>query len=307
MDDEDTVGTSGSDSEQLPYAASSAAATTPSKKARARKRAADKKRAVESGAETGPEGAVSRAVTPARTTHKATTEKVPPVPDLPLEQQNGLAMVLEASKASMVEIAADVKAPIAHIVDSVLPSTPLPPALVVSESVSSSDAETEPTGDYLSDPSDDEDPEPSPSPSPAPIASSLSLPATPPTPDASVVARTSTGALPSPPTEVYTGADHDPKKKLTAIITRTVYGILMAGGLISIVCLGQIYVIVLVFICQAVVFSELTGLFDAGYSNGTHADELAAVEEHSEREKLREVRRKGRRAERDRWSRRISW
>lgn len=114
-----------------------------------------------------------------------------------------------------------------------------------------------------------------------------------------------TALVPNQTIPAYTGADHDPGKKLKAIIQRTVYGLLMACALVGIILLGHVYVIALVFICQAVVFSELSGLFDAGYSSGS-----VVVEEKEgvgRRSREREERRRGRREERDRWSKRISW
>ncbi|KAK4050685.1 phosphatidate cytidylyltransferase [Microbotryomycetes sp. JL201] len=109
----------------------------------------------------------------------------------------------------------------------------------------------------------------------------------------------------SPVKEAYTGADHDPNKKIKAIITRTVWGLVMGGGAIGLVFMGHIYVIVLVFVCQAVVYSELTNLFDAGYSGATNEQGETVIQ--SQKDRARELRRLGRRAERERWSRRMSW
>lgn len=166
-----------------------------------------------------------------------------------------------------------------------------PEAPIVTESASSSDAETQPGG--YSDEEDDEASEddldtPSPPPrhvSPPPLSHSP--------------------APASPKPEAYTGADHDPNKKIKAIITRTIFGALMVGSLIGLVGLGHVYVIVLVFFCQAAVYAELTNLFDAGYSSGHGGEENGG--EVSQRSKEREERRRGRREERDRWSRRMSW
>ncbi|GAA5905066.1 hypothetical protein JCM6882_002431 [Rhodosporidiobolus microsporus] len=104
------------------------------------------------------------------------------------------------------------------------------------------------------------------------------------------------------PKEAYTGADHDPNKKIKAIIQRTVWGVVMAGGAIGLVAMGHVYVVALVFLVQAVVFKELTGLFDAGYS-GAHATEEGKITRTPERE----AKRKGRKEERERWSRRMAW
>ncbi|SGY69985.1 BQ5605_C004g03087 [Microbotryum silenes-dioicae] len=107
--------------------------------------------------------------------------------------------------------------------------------------------------------------------------------------------------------EAYTGADHDPNKKVKAIIERTVWGFVMGGGAIALVAAGHLYCIVLVFLCQAVVFSELTSLFDVGYSNTVHESAVAPVHPSDPRAAEKELRRKGKREERNRYSRRMSW
>ncbi|GAA5864408.1 hypothetical protein JCM3774_002781 [Rhodotorula dairenensis] len=108
------------------------------------------------------------------------------------------------------------------------------------------------------------------------------------------------------PKEAYTGADHDPNKKLKAVLQRTVWGVLMAAGAIGLVCMGHVYVIALVFIIQAVVFKELTALFDAGYAHPPAHDETKAAAV-STRTPEREAKRKGRKEERQRWSRKMAW
>ncbi|SCV72395.1 BQ2448_3932 [Microbotryum intermedium] len=125
-------------------------------------------------------------------------------------------------------------------------------------------------------------------------ASSARLPGTPKSPSR------------KPQAEAYTGADHDPNKKVKAIIERTVWGFVMGGGAIALVAAGHLYCIVLVFLCQAVVFSELTSLFDVGYSNTIHEPHVA-VHPSDPRAAEKELRRKGRREERNRYSRRMSW
>ncbi|GAA5972529.1 hypothetical protein JCM11641_001885 [Rhodosporidiobolus odoratus] len=104
------------------------------------------------------------------------------------------------------------------------------------------------------------------------------------------------------PKEAYTGADHDPNKKIKAIVQRTVWGVVMAGGAIGLVAMGHVYVVALVFLVQAVVFKELTGLFDAGYS-GAHVGEEGKMVRTPEKE----AKRKDRKEERERWSRRMAW
>jgi phosphatidate cytidylyltransferase len=201
---------------------------------------------------------------------------IPPVPALPVgvSAMNGGGSSRSSSELEVKEVEVPIPTP--------------------SESVSSSDAEEE--VHYSTD--EDEDDEPSSS-NPAPILA----PSTP--PPARSASPHSPGAVVTP---TYTGADHDPNKKMNAIIQRTIFGFLMASSLVAIVCMGHVYVIVLMFASQAIVFSELSGLFDAGYSNATAvegAEEKVTVESQKERE--REMRRKGRREERDRWSRRLSW
>jgi hypothetical protein len=184
--------------------------------------------------------------------------------------------------------------------------------IVESNDVSSSDAETQADYDEEEDDDDEEELEGAVQGGLVPMDSSLLLisPISPLSLAAIDAAPSPSSATSTPPAPVYNaGADHDPSKKIAAIVTRTTYGVLMASGLITIVLMGQIYIIILVFICQAIVFSELTGLFDAGYANGNLAA-IAAAEESlggGERERMREERRKGRRAKRDRWSRMISW
>ncbi|GAA5964031.1 hypothetical protein JCM8115_000876 [Rhodotorula mucilaginosa] len=115
-----------------------------------------------------------------------------------------------------------------------------------------------------------------------------------------------------PTTQAYTGADHDPNKKLKAVLQRTVWGVVMAAGAIGLVCMGHVYVIALVFIIQAVVFKELTALFDAGYAHPPHSAAGAAgadgeTTKVSTRTPEREAKRKGRKEERERWSRKMAW
>ena len=92
------------------------------------------------------------------------------------------------------------------------------------------------------------------------------------------------------------GSDHDPNKRIKSIITRTVWGIVMAAGAIGIILLGHVAVIMLVFLVQAIVFSELTSLIDKEASS-SHATGNAQEQQ----------RRQGRRQERSRWSKKMSW
>ncbi|KAK4055009.1 phosphatidate cytidylyltransferase [Microbotryomycetes sp. JL221] len=173
----------------------------------------------------------------------------------------------------------------------------------IMESASTSDAES--VARYLDDDEDDDEDEDAtdveePSSKMTPPSLTLQQPSTP-----TRGSKNTTPTPKSPVKEAYTGADHDPNKKIKAIITRTMWGLLMAGGAIGLVFMGHIYVILLVFTCQAVVFSELTNLFDAGYSGQTNEQGETIIQ--SPKERARELRRLGRRAERERWSRRMSW
>lgn len=281
-----------------------------SKRAKARKRAAERKRLAANPSSAEP------------------TEALPAVPTIPakfVEKGKSNGKVANGTPATRVEeLVGSVAAPIVDatesvaegIVDSSVGEAILAsglPVTNVAESVASSDAESVARA-YPSDDDDDDDVDAEPSPSPTPKLTQDALPSAPApipakllstkTSATSLAGTTTTPSTAQEPQIVYTGADHDPGKKLTAIITRTIYGILMAAGLISIVCLGQIYVIVLVFCSQAVVFSELSGLFDAGYSSAPVEGEVSIA---TKRELLREERRRGRKAERDRWGRRMSW
>ncbi|GAA5853677.1 hypothetical protein JCM8547_007410 [Rhodosporidiobolus lusitaniae] len=168
----------------------------------------------------------------------------------------------------------------------------------VAAPASVSDSEAESQRGFSDDEDDDEDEEED-APSTATPASpkpASPRPSTPTPPSSSAVLHSSA------PKEAYTGADHDPNKKIKAIIQRTVWGMVMAFGAISLVAMGHVYVVALVFIVQAVVFKELTGLFDAGYS-GAHVDGEGKVA----RTPAQEAKRKGRKEERERWSRRMAW
>jgi phosphatidate cytidylyltransferase len=226
---------------------------------------------------------------------------VPPVPSLPksTQQLNGAVKNAAQQVKETVQPALESVKQQAPSIDALkdqvtaaLPKAKLQTPEII-ETASSSDAETVP--DYGDEDDSDLDD------TSAPPVAAQPKPASPvgraPSPPASKQAQVTAAATPEP----YTGADHDPNKKLKAIITRTVWGLTMAGGAIGLVAMGHIYVIILVFVCQAVVYSELTNLFDAGYS-GHDADAVV-----SQRDLERELRRKGRREERTKWSRRTSW
>lgn len=270
-----------SEEEQAPAAAAAALLSppTPSKKAAARKRAALRKK----GSKANLSASASEAETPT----------LPPMPSLPTSPPADVEQVAAKVNGAAKEVQREVQQVKEEVVNAVAPAAEavkeqaaLPKAPLVNESVSSSDAETQM---QYSDDDDDASMTDEPS-APTPRARSPPPPV----------------VVSAPPKEAYTGADHDPNKKLKAIITRTVWGLVMGAGAVSIVAMGHIYVIILVFVCQAVVFSELSSLFDAGYSSG-HGGEEGADLALSPRDRERELRRKGRREERDRWSRRMSW
>ncbi|KAI5479754.1 phosphatidate cytidylyltransferase [Pseudohyphozyma bogoriensis] len=294
-----------SSSDEAPPAAatsssSTAPPTTPSKKAAARKRAALRKKNSKLGLTGSTEGTDSDVSL--SSVGGIARSLVPPVPSLKVGQQqqqkkqqveekveaSGLEDAVEKVKEEVAKVPEAVKKATEEVVPSVpeikVPQvvlsaeTPSASAEPTADDLSDSDAETQP-GSYSDDDlSDAED---------APVTS---LPAHAPSPPPAKAA----------PVEAYTGADHEAGKKVRAIITRSIWGIFMIASFIGIVSMGHVYIIALVFIIQAVVFSELSGLFDAGYSS-SHP----AVGNGGSRE--REARRRGRREERNRWSRRMSW
>lgn len=190
-------------------------------------------------------------------------------------------------KVEQVKAALPKEAPYVPLVTS----AERPPA---PESVSS-DEEEEPA---FEDDDEEEDEEEEVAPSSAVAKAASPTPASPRPAYPSV---SPSGATPAPK-GTYTGADHDPNKKIKAIIQRTVWGLVMGAGFLVFVAAGHAYVVALVFIIQAVVFKELTGLFDAGYS-GAHIDAQGQVTRSAERL----AKRQGRKEERERWSRRMAW
>ncbi|KAK4698390.1 phosphatidate cytidylyltransferase, partial [Phenoliferia sp. Uapishka_3] len=297
----------------------------PSKKARQRQQASLKKKA--SSAKLSQDQA-----TDSDASLSPSTASIAPVPSLPTKLNGQLPSrdkveavatkvkedavnkakeATQAIKASLLastpRVAREQPAPDPSPAQAIQDSTNTVPTFAIPDSASSSDAEdADNYSDDASEASDEEDEEPSPS--PTPNIPSPSLPASPITSRAGDPS-TSTPTSPSTPTtpgattgEVYTGADHEPSKKIQSIITRTLYSLLMILGFVTILSLGHVYVIMLVFACQAVVFSELTALFDAAPAGGQVGGDAT-----TQKERERELRRKGRKEERDRWSRRISW
>ncbi|GAA6061422.1 hypothetical protein JCM10212_004480 [Sporobolomyces blumeae] len=258
---------------------------TPSKKALARQRAKLRKQSSSNLNGNGEDSESS--LGPA-------SSSVPPVPSLPKN------INLDGLKDEVKRETVAAKEKVVEQVKAVIPTeepvkAPPPPAESVSEST-----DVESQAGYDDEDEDDED-EPAPI-SAASLVDHASDPNTP-TPASPRPHSPSPNAQSKPkPKEAYTGADHDPNKKIKAIITRTVWGLFMAGSAIGLVALGHVYVIGLVFVIQAVVFKELTGLFDAGYS-GAHVNEEGKIVRSPERE----AKRKGRKEERERWSRRMAW
>ncbi|GAA6016786.1 hypothetical protein JCM10207_003251 [Rhodosporidiobolus poonsookiae] len=213
-------------------------------------------------------------------------------------------------KASAPELAKHELPPSKAATSSSLPSiAPFVPKVTAAErpaapaSVSTSDGESQHgfTDDEASDDEEEEEKKVDTSaPSTATPASPANATPRPSSPAPASAVASSNGS--NKPKEAYTGADHDPNKKIKAIIQRTVWGVLMAGGAIGLVLMGHIYVVALVFVVQAVVYKELTGLFDAGYS-GAHVSEEGKLVRTPEKE----AKRKGRKEERERWSRRTAW
>ncbi|GAA5952289.1 hypothetical protein JCM21900_000476 [Sporobolomyces salmonicolor] len=294
-----------SDSEEeapLPAAATSlspSAPSTPSKKALARQRAKLRKKnsTLSLGVETNGNDSDRSSVGPA-------TSTVPPVPVPAFSSQvHGVTdQVVKQAEKAKEEIVQQIEA----VVPEAKPVEPLKPASSVPEVETTPPAPesvtTEEGGYEDDDDDDDDDDEEDVAPHSSALAPSSDV-VNSATPRSSSPARpTSSPAANTKPKEGYTGADHDPKKKLKAIITRTIWGVAMAGGAIGLVAMGHVYVVALVFLVQAVVFKELTGLFDAGYS-GAHVD----AEGKMIRSPEREAKRKGRKEERERWSRRMAW
>ncbi|GAA5936324.1 phosphatidate cytidylyltransferase [Sporobolomyces koalae] len=267
-------------------AASGGSPQTPSKKALARQRAKLRKQSSTTlnGTGNGDDSEAS-SIGPA-------SSSVPPVPALPSKiQVNGAA-------ETIVREAAQAKGKVVEQIKAAVPTTiaePAPP----SSSVSETDLESQAGYD---DDDDDEDDESAPTTAASSVKAAPTERSATPTPSSPRAESAPASGASSKPKEAYTGADHDPNKKIKAIIQRTVWGVFMAGGCIGLVAMGHVYVVALVFIIQAIVFRELTGLFDAGYS-GAHVNEEGKIVRSPERE----AKRQGRKAERERWSRRMAW
>ncbi|GAA5898858.1 phosphatidate cytidylyltransferase [Sporobolomyces salmoneus] len=253
---------------------------TPSKKALARQRAKLRKQSSSNLNGIGDESEAS-SIGPA-------SSSIPPVPALPKLEINGTT----AEKVVKETVQAKDK-----LVEQIKEAVPTKAAESIPPSSSVSESDIESQYDDDDDEDDDEDDEMV---APTGTANGESTP-TPSSPQ--IASRTpAASSVSTKPKEAYTGADHDPNKKLKAVIQRTVWGVFMAAGCIGLVAMGHVYVVALVFIIQAVVFRELTGLFDAGYS-GAHVNEEGKMARSPEKE----AKRRGRKEERERWSRRMAW
>ncbi|GAA5821780.1 hypothetical protein JCM3770_000141 [Rhodotorula araucariae] len=305
---------SSDEDEAPPPATSTLSPATPSKKALARQRAKLRKKTSQLGLNDSPTATDSDT-----SLFAPAASALPPVPSLPskvdiLDRVNGTKAQSKDRAEEIREAIVKSSTPAVHAVAPIVQGEQVQdpvrraaaPSVVephnMPESVPSTDGESD--GTYSDDEDEDDEDEPAAETAPTSPHASSPRPASPELPlkkEPQAV-----GASEDKPAGAYTGADHDPNKKLKAIIQRTVWGVVMAGGCIGLVCMGHVYVIALVFVIQAIVFKELTGLFDAGYS-GSHAG--AAIDESNKavRTPEREAKRKERREDRERWSRRMAW
>ncbi|KZV62586.1 hypothetical protein PENSPDRAFT_642000 [Peniophora sp. CONT] len=89
-----------------------------------------------------------------------------------------------------------------------------------------------------------------------------------------------------PPAPASTAADAEKKKKLGSIVTRTIWTFIMIGGFIGCLLMGHVYMIMLVMLCQTLVYREVTRLFMLTDIQAKATDETR---------------------ERDVWSKTLSW
>lgn len=93
------------------------------------------------------------------------------------------------------------------------------------------------------------------------------------------------------------GSDHDPNKKMKAVVTRTVWTLVMIAGFCALVLAGPVYLIMMIIVFQALVFKEISALFDVA-ARPTH--------HHHHHHPVTPSRARAR-AERERWSKVLSW
>lgn len=108
---------------------------------------------------------------------------------------------------------------------------------------------------------------------------------------------------------LHHGSDHDPSKKWKSVVTRTVWTLIMIGGFCTLVVMGHPYLIILVIVCQALVFKEISALFDVA-AKPVHHHHHSREHSRSGDKALsptRAARDARARAERERWSKVLSW
>ncbi|KAG8932503.1 hypothetical protein FRC02_001026 [Tulasnella sp. 418] len=60
---------------------------------------------------------------------------------------------------------------------------------------------------------------------------------------------------------INTGADHEKGKRFQQAVTRTIWTLIMIGGFIGLLLAGPVYMVLLVMVCQTLVYREVTALF----------------------------------------------
>ncbi|BGO94390.1 hypothetical protein NBRC10512_002088 [Rhodotorula toruloides] len=273
--------------------------TTPSKKALARQRAKLRKQGSSNNLN-------SEAATDSDASFAPSVSAIPPVPALPSKVQiqqtaNGVKEQVQEKAEEVKEATVKAAKPVVQVVAPAVEREEPKAASSLSRLAQPPSApESTTDGDSLAGYDEDEDDESDEDEDETSAASAQTSPK-PATPRA-VSPTPAAPAEGDKPKEAYTGADHDPKKKIQAIITRTVWGFVLAGGAIGLVLMGHVYVIALIFVIQAMVFKELTNLFDVGYS-GAHVTEEGKMTRTPEKE----AKRRGRKEQRERWSRQMAW
>ncbi|VDB95206.1 unnamed protein product [Peniophora sp. CBMAI 1063] len=91
---------------------------------------------------------------------------------------------------------------------------------------------------------------------------------------------------PAPPAPASAAAEAEKKRKIGSIVTRTVWTFIMIGGFIGCLLMGHAYMIILVMLCQTLVYREVTRLFMLTDIQAKATDETR---------------------ERDVWSKTLSW
>ncbi|CAE6508618.1 unnamed protein product [Rhizoctonia solani] len=86
------------------------------------------------------------------------------------------------------------------------------------------------------------------------------------------------------------GADHERGKRMQSAITRTIWTLIMIGGFFGLMAMGPAYLILLVMLCQTLVYREVTALFAL-----TGRKKLSSQDDMDDE------------AARDPWSKTINW